>query len=431
MVGCAVEPAPPRPIVAPALPPVDDGFLLGAVGAPQPIFGPQESPDFVGGFSALRAAGFNRFVPFFLTSESGQGTTHTTYFLPPTNAAAKDISCAGPKSAWAALPPGLSLTFPAFVLVASEPTTSLLDPKLARARLATLKDCAGWDAAKLGEGYLYDEPALSYLTSLYDKDPATYRLENVATLSAAVHDTWGKPTVVVEAPVPFVLDYSKASPGDVAVLTPKFWDAVAQVTPAADFYGFDVYPVDITADLSVIPQFVGEAVKRAPTSKPVAVLQGSSYKDMSIPLGDQGRRPTRDETRAMAFAAIAAGAHGIYWYGGSALHLGDSLWDDITEVARDIHKLSGVLALPPVTLPTPVNSAVVRATRSGSTTWFVVANPTSGPLEVELPATQNSYLFEALTGTFLQSVSAPGAHITLPAYAGGAFTLSPVETAAP
>lgn len=72
-----------------------------------------------------------------------------------------------------------------------------------------------------------------------------------------------------------------------------------------------------------------------------------------------GRKPTRDELRASAFVALAAGAKELYWYGQSALPKGEPLWDEVTALTRELRALSGVLMSPDV----PVKASDPRHAR--------------------------------------------------------------------
>lgn len=353
------------------LPAPDESFLLGAAGAPSPLFGPEDAPTFAAAFAVLRHAGFNRFMPVFVTSET-TGTSHWTHFLPPLADLPRASTCLGPTNAWDELPNGLLVTFPAYLMLIDQAETSTLAAELAEQRLGELLDqCLNGSNGRLGEAYLQDEPANRYVSSVFDQEPGTYPLVNVGTLGAAARRVLGRPTFLVEAPIPFLLPYLGVPPRDALLIEPAFWRAVDQTTSAADYYGFDVYPVDLTSNLSSVAEYVGQARAHAPAARQIIVLQGMGHRDLGSPLGTIGRRPGRAESKAMAFAAVAAGARGIYWFGQSATSLADSeLWADLLELVADLRRVSGVFALPYHQFR--FRPSVVGATFEGADQTFVV-----------------------------------------------------------
>lgn len=396
--------APPAPDGAVSLLPApDETFLLGAAGAPAPLFGPEASPTFTAGFAVLRQAGFNRFMPLFLTSET-TGTTHWTHFLPPLTDLPRASSCLGPLNAWDELPDGLLVTFPAYLTLLDQAETSTLAPELAEERLGELLDqCLGGSTRRLGEAYLQDEPANRHIGSIFDQEPGTYPLVNVDTLAAAARRVLGRPTFLVEAPIPFLLPYLGVTPRDALIIEPAFWQAVDRTTAAADYYGFDVYPVDLTSDLTSVPEYVGQARAHAPAAKPIVVLQGMGHRDLGVPLGTSGRRPTRAESRAMAFAAVAAGARGIYWFGQSATTLADgALWADLLALVSDLRRSSGVFALPYSSFR--FRPSVVGATFAGADQTFVVlSNLADRQTATPLPISAAVDIFDGLSGELLRA----------------------------
>ncbi len=145
------------------------------------------------------------------------------------------------------------------------------------------------------------------------------------------------------------------------------------------------------------------------------VLQGSGYADTGIAQGDAGRRPTRAETRSMAFLAAIHGARALYWYGQSAINLGDGpLWQDIIEVVADLRKASGALSSPLLSAPTSADDEVaVRKTQSDGTTWIFIANtqPEAAVFETQLSG-GTAMVFDGLSGEVIQPA------------ANGTFTLA-------
>lgn len=394
--GCRQDAKPPFEV---ELPVPDDSFLLGAAGAPQPLFGPASAPTFTEAFASLAADGFNRFVPVFLTDESGAGTDHFTYFVPQAafpeevfGPMPAELMCDGPSNAWLAAQGHLRIDLPAYLLLADQLTTAPVDPLLVRQRYeAFVSACLAGDTTQVGGLYMYDEPANAYMSSdCCDGDPASrFELGNVGVLADVGRDVVGAPVMIVEAPAPFFLplvaDAWGIPAGDIPSMVETFWTGVDATAPSADLYGFDVYPVDLITDFGPIVEYIGHGQTRSPSATPIVVLQGFGMDDMGIDLGTPGRRPSRAETRAMAFTAVAAGAGGIYWYGQSALVLEDTLWADVREVARDLRHLSGIWALPSVSMNVGSPAASVVAKRRSEVTFVLVTNTGASSIEVTIP----------------------------------------------
>ena len=397
-----------------ALPAPDDTFLLGAAGAPQRLFGDAAAPTFATAFAALADDGFNRFVPVFLTDENGAGTDHLTYFLP--HAAFPEavvgpipsaIMCDGPNNAWTAARGHLQIVLPAYALLMDYPVTEALDPTVVRQRYeAFVRDCLAGDTSQVGGLYLYDEPANNYMTSTCcDGDPdATFTLGNVAVLADMGRDVVGASTMVIEAPTPFFLELVAEPWGipaaDLPGMLETFWTGVAATAPSADVYGFDVYPVDLVTDFATIADHAALGREHAPAAMPIVVLQGFGMADMNIDVGTPGRRPTRSETRALAFLAAIAGVRGIYWYGQSALVLGEAIWDDVREVARDLRRVSGILGLPPLVTNVGASTVEVIARRGDGVTYVVFANTAPVATAITLPLTATAHrVVDVVTGS--------------------------------
>src|SRR5678816_4866278 len=102
----------------------------------------------------------------------------------------------------------------------------------------------------------------------------------------------------VEAVLPSLFELTPeldavVTPAQKEKLLADFWHGVDVTAPAADSYGFDVYPVGTTADLGYSGRYVDEAIRLSPGRTPLAVLQGFGGDDM---FGNGKRRPTEDET---------------------------------------------------------------------------------------------------------------------------------------
>lgn len=382
------------------LPSPDESFVVGTVGAPRALFGPEATPTFEAAFRAIRAAGFNRFVPYFGLTE-GTSTQHFTHFLPPSNVVPQNVSCAGPSNPWAVLPPGLGVTFPAYLTLLDQAVTEVLDRALAEARLREFVErCLGGDPSLVTEAYLYDEPANTYTQSYFDQDPATFQLANVSTLSDAARAVFGRRSLMVEANIPFLLPYLGVPAAEIPIVENVFWSAVDTVAPAADIHLFDHYPIDLTDDFTTLAEYVRHTKTRAPNAVPMFALQAFSYADTGIDYGTPGVGPSRSQARAMAFSVLAEGVRGLYWYGPSTLADDSPYWTDLLELAGEVRRLSGAYALPKVPYD-PAPPTLGRATRDGAATYVVLANPTPTPQAATLPLLGEGAVVDGLTGRVL------------------------------
>jgi len=286
------------------------------------------------------------------------------------------------------------------LLIAEQPLDAPIEEAVTTNRLQDFVDvCLVGDPTRAGEIYLYDEPANNYVASTLDQQPGEFELANVRRLATAARAVVGVPTVLVEAPIPFILPYIGVSADELAVIEPPFWQAVDATATETDYFGFDIYPAGLTNDFTVLANYLRFAMERSPNAKPLIVLQGSGYADMGIDLGSDGRRPTREETRNMAYVAFAGGAHAIYWYGQSALTLDDSdTWEHILEVVGELRALSGLLTLTKEPSRITGNDQIISQTwRDGDTLWLVAANPTGEhqAFDVDLPT--GAAVYDALT----------------------------------
>jgi hypothetical protein len=397
LAGCTAPTDPPPP-----QPPAVRSLLLGAAGAPQGTFGDPRAPDFPRGFAELANIGFDLFFPLFLVSEGGESTAEVTHFLPPVALPGLDpeLTCAGPRNPWSGAG-SVQILLPGYLLATDQADTELLDVPRYQARLRSfLEVCLGGDTRPLAGIYLQDEPANNYMAARLSPEPRDYVLENVATMAAASREIVQVPTVIAEAPLPFLLPFYGVSEADRPLLEELFHRAVRETVPAASVYGFSLYPVDLVPDLTALGEYVEEARRLAPEALAMAVLQGFGYTDMSIDFPPAtGRQPTLEESRAMAFLAVVRGARVIFWYGPSALRRGDpGAWEDIRTVIGELRRTEGPLSWGErvVELGNPRLQWTARA--DGGQTWFYIVNPTPGEERVTIPTFGQGALLDALSG---------------------------------
>ena len=152
-------------------------------------------------------------------------------------------------------------------------------------------------------------------------------------------------------------------------------------------------------DVLDLPEFL----TRANTTKPIWVgIQ--AYKK-----GDKSRYPTAEEYRSQAFLGVIHGAKGLMWYGGSVTGgifvekatPQETHWEDLKELARELHDLSDVFMSPTVETPkaspetTPVDVCIkqagnrlvmIAASRSVKEADVTIASPRLKAGEVKVPS---------------------------------------------
>lgn len=391
IAGIATACDPPRPPTPTSSSP-SARLLLGAAGVPQGTFGADTAPEFAAGFAGLAADGFDAFLPIFLTNEDGSATAEPSFFLPPEAlpGVPEQATCAGARNPWVQSG-DIGIVLPAYLLTLEQSTSAPLDTASYQAQLEAFRArCLGGDDSKLRGLYLYDEPATATVSSRLDLDDENdFLIENVRAMAEASRALVDTPTFVVEAALPFALPLFGVPASQRPRLEADWRTAVDASAPSADVYGFDLYAVDAVADVSPIGDYVELAYERAPEgAMTIAVLQGFGMTDMGIaPLGDgSGRQPTRDETRAMTYEAIARGAQGLFWYGQSALTTSESgVWRDVRDVVSELRTHERVLMAPGSALGVQNAAVHARALEPEDEPAVLVVNPTDQPHDVVLP----------------------------------------------
>lgn len=405
--------------------PVSGYLEIGLAGAPIRMFGPDTAPTFAPAFASLKADGFDTFFPLFQVSEVdriGSYTKHSLYFL----ASASDdptMRCNGPYNPFAAArSEGLKILYPGFFFLTGPATQPIDTGATEKAQATFLRECFGGDSAARDatlSGYdNLDEPASAFVTTTTAEehpdvpdDPTNdFVLGNVRALGASLRRHGGPhPLLVVEGSLPFVLEHV---PGFDAFGEPhlqrmirEFWAATKETTSHSDVYGFDVYPVfegmPSPPHLAAVGQYVEHAKDIAPHARHLSVLQGFGQVDLK---SGSGRRPTRDETRFMAYDAVVHGARTVMWYGASAIEEASELWSAIRDTAQELKRLDPVLGLAPAdpTFSDPSVRALGRWIKEGSRWVLVLVNEdgtqprtVSAPLPRELRGSvQVQYFFD-------------------------------------
>lgn len=183
---------------------------------------------------------------------------------------------------------------------------------------------------------------------------------------------------------------------------------LAYFNRGADIVGCDIYPVPMSqlakhsdlADrtMTCVGAYTDRMQAAAP-GKPVwMVLQGTGWGDFLTEDTDEERatlrRPSKEETRFMAYDAIVHGARGILYWGSHYVEKDSTFWMELLEVMKELDGLQPLLVAPD-TLPAPSvtvgptngsvdRGVVARARQLPDGVWYILVNEWSGPLEVTL-----------------------------------------------
>lgn len=172
---------------------------------------------------------------------------------------------------------------------------------------------------------------------------------------------------------------------------------------AADIVGCDIYPVpsqrtghsDLAdTSLSAVGAYTLRMQSSAPNKPVWMVLQGFGWADLD-PAADarkreEQRRPTKDESRFMAYDAIVRGARGILYWGTSQIEKDSTLWNDLLDLAKELSQLQPVLSAPDSTLPLHISiepawgsvdrSVVILPKEVDGKLWLLIVNEWREPL---------------------------------------------------
>jgi hypothetical protein len=177
---------------------------------------------------------------------------------------------------------------------------------------------------------------------------------------------------------------------------------LAVFNEAADIVGCDIYPLPVSprvghSDLmDKTMTSVGAYTRRmqeAAPGKPVwMVLQGFGWDDIQENGEREGElgRPTREQTRFMAYDTIVNGARGILYWGTMAVEKDSPFFADLLAVVKELSDLQPVLSAPDADLDITVtleetSGSIDRGVRVlpkqvGDKLWLIVVNEWSEPL---------------------------------------------------
>ncbi len=179
---------------------------------------------------------------------------------------------------------------------------------------------------------------------------------------------------------------------------------LAAFNRAADIVGCDIYPAPLSRflrhsdltdqSLSSVGAYTVRMARAAP-GKPVwMVLQGFGWGDIKTESSPEIRRelhrPTRDETRFMAYDAIVRGARGILYWGSFSAEKDSVLWRELLDTVGEIASRQEVWSAPdaPIrwsagfeeTLWSVDQTVQVLPKQVGQETWLLVVNESPDPL---------------------------------------------------
>ena len=192
------------------------------------------------------------------------------------------------------------------------------------------------------------------------------------------------PNVWVEAPVPYQLALAGLTGAELDGLVGAFDAELRRLAPEMDVFGFDVYPVpDHPIDL--VHEQASLAVDVAPDARTLIVLQAFGFGHISGG-AIAGRVPTLEETRYMAFDAVAAGADVVIWYGASALDRTQAdqrdLWNDVLTVAGELEAVSDLSTGDTWALEVPADVGARLTVADDGRAWLIVTRRADTPSDV-------------------------------------------------
>ncbi len=226
---------------------------------------------------------------------------------------------------------------------------------------------------------------------------------------------------------------------------------------AADIVGADIYPVmpypthpiDISRlGLGWVGLCTARMQKTAP-GKPVwMVLQGMSWGYLSGDLfaikDEPAQWPTFEESRFMAYDAIARGARGILYWGTHVIEKDSQCWKGILRVVRELTESQPLLTAPDASVspvvdarimgifPLSLNDNILSLPVLGKTlngeTWWIIANEYPFPVSYTLSAmdTLEGVVYKESDSETEVSVHKGALSFSIPGF--GIHILRPVST---
>jgi hypothetical protein len=169
------------------------------------------------------------------------------------------------------------------------------------------------------------------------------------------------------------------------------------------------------------------------------VLQGFGWADIQPTATPERkkaeRRPTREETRFMAYDTIVRGARGILYWGTAYIEKDSQCWKDLLSVIAELAELQPVLSAPDANLALKTSiaptwgsvdrSVMVLPKDVNGKTWIIVVNEWTDPVQYTVEG------LDTLNGTTLADPAAgveatvENGRLTLPVSAQAVQVLRP------
>lgn len=171
----------------------------------------------------------------------------------------------------------------------------------------------------------------------------------------------------------------------VLTVSPAYWYhpwAYSDYASSCDIIATDPYPVEIGHGIKL--DYVSDCMEmaRKDSGKPVwAVLQAFPW---------PGKRlPTAQELRCMTYQALVHGATGVFYYTFQVAAWNYSLvatplWDEIEQMAKEIKRLTPVLASPGPE-PSKISTIHLLERHLNDTAYLITVNAGPDPAVLELP----------------------------------------------
>lgn len=187
---------------------------------------------------------------------------------------------------------------------------------------------------------------------------------------------------------------------------------LATFNRAADVVGCDIYPVPAfrgghsdLADRSMgsVGAFTDRMQAAAPNKPVWMVLQGFGWADLDETADAQERetmrRPTFEESRFMAYDAVAHGARGILYWGTAYIEKDSQLWQDLLKLAAELNRMQPLLSAPAAPFAVQTSHAetwgsvdrgvLVRPKTVDGRVWLLIINEWYEPLTYTVAGLQS------------------------------------------
>ncbi|MBN2307321.1 MAG: hypothetical protein JXR94_00020 [Candidatus Hydrogenedentes bacterium] len=239
-------------------------------------------------------------------------------------------------------------------------------------------------------------------------------------------------------------------------------EQLGEFNRAADIVGCDIYPVPVGgtghSDLrerslaavgayTVRMQDAARPADGGPGKPAWMVLQGFGWSDLRENPTEEDRekspRPTFDQSRFMAYDAIARGARGILYWGTAYIEKDSTLWEDLLRLVRELADIEHVLSAPDADMPITVDVAeswgsrdrevvvlakdVATGPEADRGLWLLVVNEGTEPLRFTIKGLGAAEGLVLEDGRAERRAEVKGGSLDLAIRSGGIQVLRPVR----